>query len=295
VGSSRCRAHAATPPALPPARPGTDPAPAACSWRGSSGGGSTTCQPTSPSRGPGPAAAARCVHAWGSGRGGGVGSGCALLTRPAGTAPTAPFQRGPCAAAHPRPHPSTPKVLAHSVPSLSHYRPEAARRAVLPDLAALVWSGVNHLVWPPLAHADVGYASTVAVHVIYMHQVWGGGYRLGVRAGWIVARLRCAAGSCGGGRAPLLTTPPPTPGPDGRRQPRRQEQAAGGRGVGSGSRQRPPACLLRRGLIGASLDPTAPCPQAELADALGGAQTVTVDEHWIPFGNCPQCVAGYSG
>jgi hypothetical protein len=63
------------------------------------------------------------------------------------------------------------QVLAHSVPSLSHYRPEAARRAVLPDLAALVWSGVNHLVWPPLAHASLGYAPTAAVHIVYMHQV----------------------------------------------------------------------------------------------------------------------------
>lgn len=57
------------------------------------------------------------------------------------------------------------------MPALSHYRPEAVNRAILPDLAALVWGAVRHLVWPPLAHADVHYTPAVHIHVIYMHQV----------------------------------------------------------------------------------------------------------------------------
>lgn len=32
------------------------------------------------------------------------------------------------------------QVFAHSTPILSHYRPEARAKAILPDLAALVWS-----------------------------------------------------------------------------------------------------------------------------------------------------------
>ncbi len=63
------------------------------------------------------------------------------------------------------------QVLAHSVPALTHYRPEAMAKAVTPDLAALVWSGVRQLVWPPLHQAaTVGYHRLVQVHVIYMHQ-----------------------------------------------------------------------------------------------------------------------------
>ena len=62
------------------------------------------------------------------------------------------------------------QVLEHSVPALSHYRPEALARAIVPDLAALAFSAARHLVWPPVAHADVGYRARVAVHVVYMHQ-----------------------------------------------------------------------------------------------------------------------------
>ena len=47
------------------------------------------------------------------------------------------------------------------------------QRAVLPDLAALVWSAVQHLAWPPLHTADVAYHDHVAIHIVYMHQVGG--------------------------------------------------------------------------------------------------------------------------
>jgi len=62
------------------------------------------------------------------------------------------------------------QVLAHSIPSPSHYRPETVSRAITPDLAALVWSWTQHLVWPSLQHASVGYHRQVVVHVVYMHQ-----------------------------------------------------------------------------------------------------------------------------
>lgn len=42
----------------------------------------------------------------------------------------------------------------------------------------------------------------------------------------------------------------------------------------------------------------APAPppglQGEIREAVKDVQQVTVVEHWHPFGNCPQCVAGYS-
>ncbi|KIY91544.1 hypothetical protein MNEG_16420 [Monoraphidium neglectum] len=62
------------------------------------------------------------------------------------------------------------QVLSHSAPSLRHYRPEVAARAVVPDLAALAWGAARHLAWPPLHGADVAYAARVEVHIIYMHQ-----------------------------------------------------------------------------------------------------------------------------
>jgi hypothetical protein len=49
------------------------------------------------------------------------------------------------------------QVFAHSTPILSHYRPEARAKAILPDLAALVWSacqvGVGVCVWGGVSKA----------------------------------------------------------------------------------------------------------------------------------------------
>jgi hypothetical protein len=39
---------------------------------------------------------------------------------------------------------------------------------------------------------------------------------------------------------------------------------------------------------------THPCAQEELKDAVAGVQAVSVVEHWVAFGNCAQCVTGYS-
>ncbi|GBF98920.1 hypothetical protein Rsub_11712 [Raphidocelis subcapitata] len=111
------------------------------------------------------------------------------------------------------------QVLPHSLPVLSHYRPEAARRALPPDLAALAAGAARHLAWPPLSHGDVGYSPEVDVRIIYMHQDI-------LSATSTVDRERL---------------------------------------------------------------------QSELQGALGPLQTVSVHEHWLPFGNCPHCVAGYSG
>lgn len=32
----------------------------------------------------------------------------------------------------------------------------------------------------------------------------------------------------------------------------------------------------------------------QLHDAVAGSQEVRVSEHWVPFGNCAHCVAGYT-
>eukprot|EP00775_Hariotina_reticulata_P009952 gene9952-10107_t len=60
------------------------------------------------------------------------------------------------------------QVLSHSIPLLKHYRKEEIHRAILPDLAALVWSACQHLIWPPLHHGKVQHISKVHVHLIYM-------------------------------------------------------------------------------------------------------------------------------
>ncbi|GBF97962.1 hypothetical protein Rsub_10635 [Raphidocelis subcapitata] len=113
----------------------------------------------------------------------------------------------------------TGQLLPHSLPSLSHFRPEAARAALAPELAALVWSAAQHLVWPPLAHAGAAWAHSVAVHIVYMHQDLMGAVNHIDRA-----RL-----------------------------------------------------------------------ESELQGAAGPSQRVVVSEHWVPFGACPHCVAGYTG
>lgn len=62
------------------------------------------------------------------------------------------------------------QVFRHTVPVLEHYKDATMKQAMLPDLAALVWSACQHLVWPPMQHAIPIHSSSVRVQVIYMHQ-----------------------------------------------------------------------------------------------------------------------------
>ena len=85
------------------------------------------------------------------------------------------------------------QALAHAVPALSHYRPEAAARAIVPDLAALVWGAARHLAWPPLAHPYAEYHASVAVHVVCVRNDLGGAEPC-VDRGRIEEELRAAVG-----------------------------------------------------------------------------------------------------
>ncbi|WIA30988.1 hypothetical protein OEZ86_001032 [Tetradesmus obliquus] len=60
------------------------------------------------------------------------------------------------------------QVFAHSTPILKHYKAQDVHRAITPDLAALVWSACQHLVWPPLHHGKLSYNPKLEVHLVYM-------------------------------------------------------------------------------------------------------------------------------
>eukprot|EP00877_Chromochloris_zofingiensis_P012803 jgi/Chrzof1/7777/Cz02g36110.t1 len=110
-------------------------------------------------------------------------------------------------------------VFQHSVPVLKHYKPEAASKAIIPDLVGLVWSACQHLIWPPVHHERMAYHREVNIHVIYMHQS-------------------------------LRQTP-------GRIDAAAMKQA--------------------------------------LQSAVGDAQDISVQEHWLSFAACDHCVTAYSG
>eukprot|EP00879_Flechtneria_rotunda_P007305 GHRR01007663.1.p1 GENE.GHRR01007663.1~~GHRR01007663.1.p1 ORF type:complete len:735 (+),score=144.94 GHRR01007663.1:731-2935(+) len=60
------------------------------------------------------------------------------------------------------------QVFTHSVPVVKHYKKDVVSKAILPDLAALVWSACEHLIWPPLYHGKLSYNRQLEVHLIYM-------------------------------------------------------------------------------------------------------------------------------
>ncbi|WIA11081.1 hypothetical protein OEZ85_011230 [Tetradesmus obliquus] len=60
------------------------------------------------------------------------------------------------------------QVFTHSTPILKHYKAQDVHRAITPDLAALVWSACQHLVWPPLHHGKLSYNPKLEVHLVYM-------------------------------------------------------------------------------------------------------------------------------
>uniref|UniRef100_A0A7S0RHP8 DUF7906 domain-containing protein n=1 Tax=Chlamydomonas leiostraca TaxID=1034604 RepID=A0A7S0RHP8_9CHLO len=61
------------------------------------------------------------------------------------------------------------QVFQHTMPHPLNYKPSMLPTAIVPDLAALVWSAVQHHVWPPLQHGQARFARTLAVEVIHMH------------------------------------------------------------------------------------------------------------------------------
>jgi hypothetical protein len=64
-------------------------------------------------------------------------------------------------------------VLPHTFPHPRLYRQEEVSSSIVPDLAATVWSAVNHYVWPPLLHGDVKRADKVMLQIVHMHESLG--------------------------------------------------------------------------------------------------------------------------
>jgi hypothetical protein len=64
------------------------------------------------------------------------------------------------------------QVFRHLLPHPSQFRPDSAGVAMLPEIAALAWSGVQHLAWPPLHHGGrrLGFRPRVAVRLVRLHQ-----------------------------------------------------------------------------------------------------------------------------
>jgi hypothetical protein len=64
------------------------------------------------------------------------------------------------------------QVFRHLLPHPSQFRADAAGVALLPEIAALAWSGVQHLAWPPLHHGGrrLGFRPRVAVRLVRLHQ-----------------------------------------------------------------------------------------------------------------------------
>lgn len=56
------------------------------------------------------------------------------------------------------------QVFPHSLPHAASYQPTTVNTAILPDLAALAASAVQHLAWPPLQHGTPRFDSPFAAH-----------------------------------------------------------------------------------------------------------------------------------
>ncbi|MEW5315415.1 MAG: hypothetical protein WDW38_006846 [Sanguina aurantia] len=65
------------------------------------------------------------------------------------------------------------QVFPHTLPDPLIYKHATAGRAILPDLAALIASAGQHLVWPPLQHTRIRHYAQVTVAVVHMHDTLG--------------------------------------------------------------------------------------------------------------------------
>ncbi|EFJ45219.1 hypothetical protein VOLCADRAFT_94391 [Volvox carteri f. nagariensis] len=66
------------------------------------------------------------------------------------------------------------QIFPHSLPHASNYQPNVANLAILPDLAALAASAVQHLAWPPLQHDKLALprpsgGNALRVQVVHIH------------------------------------------------------------------------------------------------------------------------------
>lgn len=61
------------------------------------------------------------------------------------------------------------QVYVHSFPRVSEYKQSINSHAILPDMAALIWSSCQHLLWPPVMHSHMKPAKKLDIHVIHMH------------------------------------------------------------------------------------------------------------------------------
>lgn len=61
--------------------------------------------------------------------------------------------------------PLHPQVFPHTLPHPNNYKSELVNTAIVPDLAALVWSAAQHFLWPPLQHAAIQHKQHVTIEV----------------------------------------------------------------------------------------------------------------------------------
>ena len=69
--------------------------------------------------------------------------------------------------------PAHTQVHAHTLPHPLHYKKHLVTQAIIPDLAALTWSAVQHMAWPPVLHSEVSSKPDVLVHVVHIHDTLG--------------------------------------------------------------------------------------------------------------------------
>ncbi|WIA30989.1 hypothetical protein OEZ86_001032 [Tetradesmus obliquus] len=176
------------------------------------------------------------------------------------------------------------QVFAHSTPILKHYKAQDVHRAITPDLAALVWSACQHLVWPPLHHGKLSYNPKLEVHLVYMVEALQrpapGNGRVDVAA--LQQQLQ-AVGQPLGQQVTVLEHFVMFSTCD------HCVAAYSGMGYGCSSS----SCGIQR---------VCACPVCVAAlqqqlQAVGQplGQQVTVLEHFVMFSTCEHCVAAYSG
>ncbi|GAX76929.1 hypothetical protein CEUSTIGMA_g4376.t1 [Chlamydomonas eustigma] len=61
------------------------------------------------------------------------------------------------------------QVMTHSFPHPMFYKDDVVTKAIIPDLAALVWSACQHMVWPPMLHEEVDTRESLLIQVIHMY------------------------------------------------------------------------------------------------------------------------------
>ncbi|GAX80478.1 hypothetical protein CEUSTIGMA_g7917.t1 [Chlamydomonas eustigma] len=61
------------------------------------------------------------------------------------------------------------QVTPHSFPHPMFYKSDMVTKAIVPDLAAMVWSACQHMAWPPMLHKEVDTRENLHIQIIHMY------------------------------------------------------------------------------------------------------------------------------